>query len=54
VWKVVSGQLEEGVCDLQHEDVWVIVVVADKNALTGSSHAVFVVVLFQALQTSEY
>jgi len=39
-------QLEEGVCDLQHEDVRVVVLVADQDAFAGPSHAMLRVVLF--------
>ncbi len=48
------AQLEEGVCDLQHQDVWVVVLVADQNGLACSSHAVLIVVLFQSLQTRKH
>lgn len=39
-------QLEEGVCDLQHEDVRVVVLVADQDAFASPSHAMLRVVLF--------
>jgi hypothetical protein len=39
-------QLEEGVCDLEHEDVRVVVFVADEYAFASSSHAMFLIVLF--------
>jgi len=39
-------QLEEGVCDLQHEDVRVVVLMADQDAFTSPSHAMLRVVLF--------
>ena len=47
-------QLEEGVCDLQHEDVRVVVLVADQNGFARPSHAVLVVVLFQSLQARKH
>lgn len=46
-------QLEEGVRDLQHQDVWVVVLVADEYAFAGSAHAVFGIVFFKALQARE-
>jgi len=48
--QVVARQLEEGVCDLQHQDVRVVVLVADQDALAGAPHAVRRVVLLQPLQ----
>lgn len=50
--EIVAGQLEECICNLQHEDVGMIVLVADEDALAGSPHAMFHVVLLQALQPS--
>ncbi len=47
-------QFEEGVGNLQHQDVRVIVLVADQNPLTRSSHPVLLIVLFQPLQSREY
>lgn len=47
-------QLEKGVCNLQHEDVWMIVFMADQDSLAGSAHAMFLVVLFQSLQACEH
>ena len=46
--QVVAGQLEEGVGDLQHEDVRVVVLVADEDPLAGAPHPVRGVVLFEA------
>ena len=43
-------QLEECICNLQHEDVRVVVLVADKYAFTCPSHAMFLVMLFETLQ----
>ena len=37
--QVVAGQLEEGVGDLQHQDVGMVVFVADEDAFAGSAHA---------------
>jgi hypothetical protein len=47
-------QLEEGVCDLQHQYVGVIVLVADEDAFTGSTHAMFLVMFLQSLQTRKH
>lgn len=46
-----SLQFEESIRDLQHEDVRVVVFVADEDAFTGSSHAMFVVVFLQPPQS---
>jgi len=43
----VSIQLEEGIRDLQHEDVRVVVLVADQHALAKPAHAMLLVVLLQ-------
>lgn len=43
--EVVARQLKEGIGYLKHQDVWVVVLVADENALAGAAHAVLVVVL---------
>lgn len=43
-------QFKEGVCNLQHENMGMVVLVADQYAFASSSHAVFRVVLFEALQ----
>ena len=52
--EVVAGQLEEGVCDLQHEDVRVVVLVADQDALAGAPHPVRRVVLLQPLKSGDH
>ena len=44
-------QLEEGVGNLQHENMWVIMLVADQNSFARPSHAILMVVLFQSLQS---
>ena len=44
-----SVQLEEGVGDLEHEDVRVVVLMTYKHAFAGASHAMLLVVLLQAL-----
>lgn len=46
-------QLEEGIGDLQHQDVGVVVLVADEDALAGAAHAMLVVVFLQALQAGQ-
>lgn len=50
----MNAQLEEGVCDLQHQDVRVVVLVADEDGFARSAHAVLVVVLLEALQTRKH
>ena len=47
-------QLEERVGNLQHQNVWVVVFVADQDTLAGSAHAMFHVVLFQSLQACKH
>jgi len=39
-------QLEEGIRYLQHKNMWVIVFMADKDALASSSHAMIIVMFF--------
>ncbi len=51
--EVVSRQLEKGVGDLQHQDVRMVVLVTDEDALAGSSHAMLDIVLFEALEACE-
>lgn len=47
-------QFEKCVRNLQHQNVWMVVLVADKDSLAGSTHAMFVIVLFQPLQACEH
>jgi hypothetical protein len=51
--QVVSRQLEEGVGDLQHQDVGMVMFVADKNAFASPSHSMSDIVLFKALEACE-
>ena len=46
----VRIQFEKRVRNLQHQNVWVVVLMADQDALAGSAHAMIDVVLFQSLQ----
>ena len=39
-------QLKKGVRNLQHQNVWMVVLVADQDALAGSAHAMLYIVLF--------
>ena len=39
-------QLEESIRDLQHQDMWVVMLVADQHAFAGPPHAMLLVVLF--------
>lgn len=52
--QVVAGQLEEGVGDLQHQDMRVVVLVAHQYAFTGAPHPVRAVVLLQPLQARDH
>ena len=47
-------QFEERVRDLQHQDVRVVVFVADQHALARAPHAVRVIMFFQALEAREH
>ena len=47
-------QLEKRVRNLQHQNVRVVVFVADQDTLAGSAHAMFHVVLFQSLQACKH
>lgn len=47
-------QFEKGVRNLQHQNVGMVVLVADQDALAGSTHAMSNVVLFQSLQTCKH
>lgn len=49
-----NSQLEEGIGNLQHQDVRVVVFVADEDALAGAPHAVLLIVLLQTLQSSQH
>lgn len=51
--QVVSRQLEEGVGDLQHQDVGMVMFVAYKNAFASPSHSMSDIVLFKALEACE-
>lgn len=53
VLEVVTGELEESICDLEHEDVRVVVLVADEDALASAAHAMLVVVLLEALKSGD-
>jgi hypothetical protein len=44
------SQLEERICDLQHQNVRMIVLVADQDALARASHSMLLVVFFQSFQ----
>ena len=39
-------QLEKRVRYLQHEDVWVVVLMTDEDPLSGPSHAMLLIMLF--------
>jgi len=51
--QVVSRQLEEGVGDLQHQDVGMVMFVTNKNAFASSSHSMSDIVLFEALKACQ-
>jgi len=47
-------QLEESIGNLQHEDMWMIMLMADEDTLTRSPHPILLVVLFEPLQPRKY
>lgn len=46
----IYAQLEEGIRNLQHEDMWVVVLMTDQDAFARPSHATCLVVFLQSLQ----
>lgn len=50
----VSEQFEECVCNLQHQDVRMAMLVAYQNSLTGSAHAVLLIMFLQPLETGKH
>lgn len=52
VLEIVTRQLEERIGYLQHQNVWVVVLVANEDALAGSSHAMLFVMLLEPLESS--
>ena len=49
-----NTQLEKCVCNLQHQNMWMIMLVADQDTLASAAHAMFFVVFLQSLQTREH
>ena len=49
-----NTQLKKRVCDLQHQNVWMVVLVADQDTLASAAHAMFFVVFLQSLQTRQH
>lgn len=47
-------QLEECVGDLQHQNVWVVVFMADQDPFARSPHAMLFVMLLQPLQARDH
>ena len=50
--KESDKQFEECIGNLEHEDMRMIMLVADKDTFTSSSHSMFFIVLLQPAQTS--
>lgn len=48
--QIVTRELEEGIGNLQHQDMWMIVFVTDQNAFAGTAHAMFGEVFFETLE----
>jgi hypothetical protein len=51
---ITNVQLEERVCNLQHQNVGMVVFVADQHALARPPHAMLLVVFFQPLQSRKH
>ena len=51
---IVNVQLEEGICNLQHQNVRMVVLMADQHALARAPHAVLRVVFLQPLQPRKH
>jgi hypothetical protein len=47
-------QLEERISNLQHEDMRMVMLVADQDSLARTAHSMLLVVFFQPLQTRKY
>lgn len=50
----VSEQFEKCICNLQHQDVRMAMLMAYQNSLTGSAHAILLVMFLQPLETSKH
>jgi len=48
-----NEQLEKGIGNLQHENMRVIVLMTDENALTRPSHAILLVMFLESLQSGK-
>lgn len=48
-----SKQFEECVCNLQHQDMRMAMLMAYQNSLTGSAHSILLVMLLQPLETGK-
>ena len=47
------SQFEEGIGDLQHQDVRMVMLMADQDPFASPPHAIAIIVLFQAFQARE-
>jgi hypothetical protein len=45
VWSLDNLQLEKGIGDLKHENMWMIVLMTDENSLTCPPHAMLIIML---------
>lgn len=50
--EIIARQLEKCIRNLQHQDMWVVVLVAHQDALARTAHAMGVVVLLEATKAS--
>jgi hypothetical protein len=51
--QVVPRKLEEGIRNLEHQDMRVVVFMTNEDAFAGAAHAMLKVVLLQSLETSD-
>lgn len=51
---MANSQLEKGVRDLQHQDMRVIMLMTNQDALTRPPHAMLLIMFLQALQTRQH
>ena len=52
--QIIDSQFEESIGDLQHQDVRMVVLVADEDAFARPSHAMLLVVFLQTFQTGKH
>lgn len=51
--KVVARELEKCVCNLKHQNMWVVVFMTNENAFAGATHAMVGEVLLETFQPGD-